>query len=329
MDYLLLSLSVLCVAVHFSLTKVYQKRFTKGTGSLLFFPVVSSAVGFLFFLCMAGFEIRFGIFTFIMAFAYALACTVYTVLGIIIIRLGKLSVYIIFLMMGGMLIPFVYGIAFLNEAPTTARLIGMAVLVLSLFVPFISFKRDKPVSDMPNGKTVVGKKALKGKPGILIFLCVCVFILNGCVSTLSKVHQIDPVALDTTQFFIWNYIAAFFLSVSALGAYRLSLYFRAKNDGTGRETPGLENGTAAAAAYGGVFQAALLIVSISLIAGTGGLFLLSGAKALPASVLFPVSTGGSIVLTSFSGRIFFGERLNAQLRSSLVLTSIGTLLFLF
>ncbi|MDR1093928.1 MAG: hypothetical protein LBL66_07250, partial [Clostridiales bacterium] len=74
--------------------------------------------------------------------------------------------------------------------------------------------------------------------------------------------------------------------------------------------------------------AAAFVIVIALIGCAGGLLMLNSAKDLPASVLYPMVTGGVIILSAVSGRLFFGEKTTPQILASLGLTLIGTL-FLF
>jgi drug/metabolite transporter (DMT)-like permease len=318
MDYLLVMAAVFCVASSFVFARVYQKRYIKGVSSLLFYPIPVALVSILFFLCLTGFHIGFTTFTFVMALIYALAGTLYSVLGLIIVRLGKLSVYMIFLMLGGMLIPFVYGIVFLNETLTGGRIVGIVFLIISLFMPFIGLKRSKTASSDC-------APVHKGNQKLYIILCICVFFLNGCVSTVSKVHQINKSALDTNEFLVWINFFNLVLSALVFGIYKLYILLNAKNKKY-RENP---NFTKSEREKTAVLSVLLLLSIIALFTCGGGLLLMLGAKSLPASVLFPLTTGGTIILTSLAGWIFFKERIHFSLGIGLVLTFIGTMLFLF
>ena len=55
---------------------------------------------------------------------------------------------------------------------------------------------------------------------------------------------------------------------------------------------------------------------------------LLGEKTLPATVLYPFITGGSIVFSSLAGVIFFKEKLSAKLIISVMLCFAGTVMFL-
>jgi len=324
MDYFLVSLAVIGNSAAFALTKAYQKRFVKGVGSLLFFQISPAAIGSVFFLCLIGFRLEFGTFTFFMALAYVLAGTTYAILGLIIIRLGKLSVYMIFLMLGGMLIPFVYGIAFLGEIPTAAQIAGIIVLTASLFVPFIRFKR-KGEEETENEEGNAPKSNIK----LFIVLCVCVFILNGCVSVISKVHQINEAALNTNQFLTWINFFNLFLSASVFGIFQAFARARSKRAGITDAADSVAVTPERNARRKEFLFALLLLTAIALISCLVGILMMVSAKNLPATVMFPMVTGGIIVLTSLAGRLFYKEKINLPLGIGLVLTLAGTLLFLF
>ena len=55
---------------------------------------------------------------------------------------------------------------------------------------------------------------------------------------------------------------------------------------------------------------------------------LIGAVDLPATVLYPFMTGGTVVFTSLAGVLFFKDKLSKKLVASIPLCFIGTLLFL-
>ena len=316
MNYLFVLLAVLCITMQFSLTKVYQKRYVRGVSTLLFFSMVLAAVGMIFFLCLAAFRVRFGAFTFIMAFLNAFVGVAVVLLGIAAVRLGRFSIYMLFLMLGGMLLPFVYGTAFLSEMPTPAGIAGMAILTASLFVPFIRFKRG---AGEPVGR-------------LFVFLCVCVFILNGCGGIIGKAYQMNTAALGTEQFLIWHNISMLILSAAAFGVCRLCPRAKTKELSAADRVVSASGATPAVSrGFKGktLLLATLLAAAAALFACGQSFLMLRSAKNLPASVLFPMVTGGVIVLSAVSGLIFFKEKLTLRMIVSLALTLVGTILFLF
>lgn len=51
------------------------------------------------------------------------------------------------------------------------------------------------------------------------------------------------------------------------------------------------------------------------------------AKSLPATVLYPFITGGSIVFSALIGAVLFKEKLSGKLITSVVLCFVGTIMF--
>ena len=56
---------------------------------------------------------------------------------------------------------------------------------------------------------------------------------------------------------------------------------------------------------------------------------LVSASKLQASVLYPMVSGGSVVLCAFAGRIFFGEKPDRITLFGLILSFAATFFFLF
>ena len=56
-------------------------------------------------------------------------------LGIKVLSLGSLAVYSMFMMLGGMLVPFFYGAFFLNESISAAQIVGTVLLSLFIILP--------------------------------------------------------------------------------------------------------------------------------------------------------------------------------------------------
>jgi multidrug transporter EmrE-like cation transporter len=251
------------------------------------------------------------------------------ILSILVMRLGKISVYTIFMMLGGMMLPFFVGLLFLGEVPTPARIVGIVILAVSLFLPFVRFGGKKANAQAPQSP----EEAPKPKRTRIIFIlfCAAVFLLNGCTSVLNKLHQINQAALDTNNYIIWQDIFSLTFSVLVYGGYLLTAHKKRAAEAVAFEGAALPtDGETAKTPNLRVFFPGLAVIALyAAISGGGGLLLLLSAKDLPASVLYPMVTGGSIVLTSLFGRLFFKEKMDLQLILSLALTVVGTVLFLF
>ena len=71
-----------------------------------------------------------------------------------------------------------------------------------------------------------------------------------------------------------------------------------------------------------------LIAGSALIGGVSYMLQLVGAENLPATILYPFITGGSMFFSSLAGVLVFKEKLSAKLIISLVISCLATLLFL-
>lgn len=298
MNYLLLVLAALCIAAQFSFTKIYQLKYSKGIKSLFFFSAAVALTSCVLFWALNGFRVGFSTFSFIMAVLVAVVLTLNNIMSIVVVKYGEVSVYTVFMMLGGMILPFLYGVIFLNETPSVGSIVGIILLVVSLFLSV----SDKLKSKADNAK-------------LFALLCLAVFFLNGTVSILSKIHQISPKAIGTNDFLVWNYLASFVLSIILLA---VSSAVTAK-----RNLPIMVHSGKKSVAIG-----VLTFIIIAVIGSLGYLCQLLGAKNLPASVLYPIVSGGSIVLTAAAGKIFFGEKMPPIKLLSLSLTLIGTVMFL-
>jgi len=289
MDYLILFFAVLCIAVQFNINKLYQKKFAAGLREILFFSLVCGAANTIFFFIYGGIP-EFSTFSFVISILLAVVSSLSILVGILIMKYGKMSVYSVFTMLGGMILPYFYGIIFLDETLSAARIIGLAILICAL--PLSTFSR----SDNKN-KTAV----------FYYILCVMIFLLNGTVSIISKSHSINISAVPAANFIFYSNL---WVTVINCAAYFI---FKPKV-----ETPAKVN----------KLPAVGLITVFALVSGVGFLLQLISAKTVPAVVLYPFVTGGSIVLSTIGARIFFGEKISLPALVGIVMAVGGTLLFL-
>ena len=91
-----------------------------------------------------------------------------------------MTVYTLFLMLGGMCVPYVWGAVFLHEQLTAFRIIGLVVIAAALILMNLS---ERP-------------------PKKQILMCVAVFFLNGLCSVISKEHQISANEMVSASGFV-------------------------------------------------------------------------------------------------------------------------------
>lgn len=300
--YLLLLLSTLLMSAQFAMNKLYQSKNGSAIKTSLLFTTLSGLFNGAIFFCVGGFSISVTPFSLICAAGVAALCLGYNLIGFRIFELGSFSVYTMFLMLGGMLMPFLYGMIFLGDSSgiglpaLICRLLGVILLTCSLALPCL------------------GHPSANDKPSrLFIPLCVLVFVMNSFVSIISKLHQIEPTAAVDPISFV-------FLSNTLNGlASGIILLLLCVRDGS---KPALAKNF-------NPWQ--LILLTVCCGAFNGGSYLLQlivASSALPASVQYPILTGGSVVLSAIVGRIFFGEKPDKLSLMGIITAFCATFLFL-
>jgi small multidrug resistance pump len=72
-----------------------------------------------------------------------------------------------------------------------------------------------------------------------------------------------------------------------------------------------------------------LVLGFSLISGTGYYLQLLCAVTMPATIMYPIITGGTVALTAVTGAVIFKEKPNFWTLASIILAFIATILFAF
>ncbi len=284
-DYILLFISVILMVALFVTNKMFQQQAGTAMREGLIFNGSLGMILAVAFWGMNGFRLDINIYSAVMAVFVALLTVGYTMIGFRIMRNEKVALYTIFLMTGGMTIPYVWGLLFLDESYSWLRTIGLIVIIVSIIL------------SNTDGKSGSRKHVL---------MCVAVFILNGFVSVLQKEHQINVNAVSTIDFIILNSLAKFLLCSVGL------LFVKKKQEVKIKLSS----------------KSVFIIVISAVFFGGSYILQLAGAKSLPATVLYPIVTGGGIIFSSVSGRIFFGEKITQRLLTGIILCFFGTCMFL-
>lgn len=290
-SYLMILLADILLSAGSVCSKKYQQWRGVSSKAAYFSIVVSGFMCIVLFLGMNNFKLSITPFSLIMACAMNILVIVYSLLGRFIIKNGTLALYSLFLMAGGMVVPYVWGLLFLDEKFSVLRTIG---LVLIIFAVSISNKFEK-------------KTNFK-----FILLCFSVFLLNGFVSVVSKEHQIatNYQIVGTNDFIL---LGAIFRTV-IMGIF--FLFYIKKHEPTFDDSK---------VKIGKV----ILLLALSTILSNGASFLLlQGAKNVPATVLYPFNTGGTIICTALFGVLVYKEKLSKNEIIGIIICFIGTLMFL-
>jgi len=308
--YIFILIAVVLLAVQFASNRAYSiRQGSSAKASLTFTTLVGFTCAVVMFLIAVisgeGFVIT--PYSLGMGAIVAALCCTYTFVGFKIMALGSLSVYTMFLMLGGMMLPYLYGVFLLNEGVSVCRIIGFILLAVSLVFPVVA--REK-----------AGKSSV-----IFIVLCLAVFCLNGCVSITSKVHQINEIYAKSGSAsfsFITNTINAV-MSAVGLGIITLREKKQQKEMHADGPTAVYEKPKTPA----GVIAVIVLINAVA--GGVSYVLQLVSAAHVAASALYPMITGGSVVLSALAGLLLFKEKPDRISLIGLILSFAATFLFLF
>ena len=301
--YLMLLIATILLAGNFAVTKLYQKKAGTSLQAGFLFNILGGLCTFFFFVAANGFRIHFSFYSLLMAFLFSLMLVSYTILGFRILKNGSMALYTLFLMTGGMTVPFVWGLFFLDEPFSWLRLVGLCLLIFTVALTAFDGKQSKIAPST-------------------ILMCGIIFFLNGFTSIFSKMHQIEQnfETVNTTEFVALTGLMKFILSAIAYLVILLLEKKKAKADPTQPNPsfkPAIKTGTLIA-----------IIVSSTVLSGISYFFQLVGASNLPATVNYPMITGGSTLFSALVGIFVFKEKPSKVVILSVFLCLIGTLMFL-
>jgi len=313
MAYIFVLLAVIGFALQFTLTKAYQARTvtlsTSGKAllerSFYFAMTRSFAVAAIFFVAR-GFYVEITAFSVGVALGIMVLSLLSTVIGMMVLSRGKMSIYTLFLMLGGMMLPFFVGVIIWDEPLTWLRVLGLGLLTLSLFAPLFEAKDE-------------GKKGGR----LFFFLCLCMFFINGMFSILSNFHQITPGHVDAISFTI---LTSMFTGIgSGLLWVIVKVYARVNGETVESEVTDTPRSKPENRRY--TLVNLLIILALALVSGAAFSLQLNSASELDASVLFPMITGGTIFFAAVAGFIFFKEKPKRYSAAGIIIAILATFLF--
>lgn len=315
MEYLYLAGACAFFSVQFIFSKLYQRR-TDGTlhaamwsnllGALamlvIFFPANLIGSGRLLFATPSAW---------LWGLAYAACGVVCGACTILAMKHGSVAAVTVYTLLGGMVLPFIYGVLALGEQPSVWRYIGTVILVVSILPPLFM-----------NGKTGTGEQR-SVRSRITFAVCVAlIFLTNGGVSVITTASQRDPAmaAVNSTDFLLVTAVlrmAAAAVLIAILSAKQRRA-FVPTDTRTGKPVTALVLGLLAGILF--VYAACN---------GIGNVFNLECAKTMDASLQFPIISAACIVLSAVWALIFFREKPSKGDLISIALSIVGIVLYMF
>lgn len=202
MYYGLILLASFLFALQFLFNSRYEKQCGSSWHSGLQFALYTAVGGLVLMLAMNRFRVNFSFFS----LGVAAVCAVQTIgmsyFSVKSLEKANLSVYSMFSMLGGMMLPAVFGVAVYGEAVTPGKVACCVLIVLALMM---TMERQG------------------GKNGALKYY-LAVFVLNGSSGVISTWHQLNTAqAVDSSSYMIWGKIITIIFCLLLLAISRAKL----------------------------------------------------------------------------------------------------------
>lgn len=251
-NYALVVAATLLFSLQFFFNQRFQQSYGTDLKASLVFSLYKSVVIIIIMLIIAGFKVEFTVFSLIMATVYAAVGMLMSYYSLKAFSVANLSVFSVFSMLGGMILPFFLGVIFYDEPLTVFKILCCLLIVGAVL---LNIRRGE-----------------QNKKALLYYFAV--FVLNGMAGVISKIHQSSARAhVDSTGFMIWSSI----VTVVICAVWLLVSYGR---------IPIIKG------------KSILFVSGYGVFNGVGNLFLLIALSVLPASVQYPLVTGGVMVCST-------------------------------
>ena len=301
-DYIFIILAGFCFAGQFAFTKLYEGAVKQTAVTTLVMLTVTGAIGAVMYLFVCNFSVSFSYVSLFWAAFMAVIMIPYYMIGIKVLSLGSLAIYSMFMMLGGMLVPFFYGVVFLHEELSVWQIVGTVTLTVFIILQAVW---QQPAEEKKSGKP--------DKKKILFFvLSILIFIINGMTGVIAKAHQISEGAIDEASFTVIS------CALTAIFSLILLAFSVLKNRGAAGILPSMFK-----------LKPMLIMALIGAAAYTGNFLHLKAASAVPASVQFPLVSGGVIVISALVSFFIFREKLSKKEWISVAGAFVSTVLFAF
>ena len=317
MKYVFLALACTLFSVQFVFTKGFSRRASSATHVGLWNGCAVSLCMVLYLWPMNGFRFELTPAAGLAALCLALCAVTMSVCNIPAMRLGNMAVVTTYMLVGGMVLPFGYGVLYLKEDCSPLKLIAIAVLLAAIIPSLMQGK----------GKSAQSEPRSRGKTILFHGLCLVLFTLNGMTSILTTVHSLHPDKVSSGGFTLLWSSCQFILTLLILLGY--TIYRRGKGEKCAMRRTFFEVTRTSPATTRALLTLLVFGFGFALCNGVANIFSQESLSAgMPSSVQFPVISGSVIVLTALFGHWFFGEKIDRYGAVSLTLSVIGSALFM-
>ena len=272
--YGLILLSVIMFGGGFAIQNQYRKNRGSGLKISMESSCIGAFAGLAVLLIFNNFSFSFTPFTFLMALLASLNAILFTFCSFGALDYINLSLFSLFTMLGGMLLPFLQGIFFYEEGFTLSKAVCVVFICLAL------------VCTVERGEK---------RKGTVFYIGI--FLLNGMSGVISKLFASSSLPkTGATEYSIWISVLTVVLSGIAWIILTVVEKHRTSESKSNIPTPDTKK----------LVSSYLLGASKGIINSLANLLLVFALAFVDSSVQYPMVTGGTmIVSTVFS---CFGDK---------------------
>lgn len=275
MYYGMVSAAVIMFGLQFFFNQKYEAETGNGRKASMMFILLSNAVGLFILLAVNKFRMEYTNFTFVFALLAAINMLLYNICSMKALGKINLSLYSLFSMLGGMVLPFCAGVFFFDEDFTWGKAICLVTVIAALLLSV--------------------KKGEKQK-GTVYYIGI--FVFNGMSGVISKFFQALPYEKTSeAAYSVWSALLTVIFAGIAL------LFMRNDNVKINLKSVCWSSG------YG-------------VLNKIGNLLLLVALTHLPASVQYPMVTGGVMIVSTLLS-YFTPKKPGLREIASVILSFVG------
>jgi len=257
----LIVLATFLFSVQFVFNDLYQRGEGASVVKAMLFSGMTGLAGCVMLVLTNADAFQYSFFSMALAFVSAAKNVLSAYISIIVLSRANLSVFSLYSMLGGMLLPFAYAIAFEGEAFTWQKGVCAALILIALILGV-------------KGKDGDSSKKQHGSP---LPWYLGVFVMNGLSGVFSTIHQrAGEIAVSASAYSLMEKGWGLIICVAVL----LVCHLRGQPIRLARP-----------------LRSAGSSVGFGVITTIANLILLVALLHVDASIQYPIVTGGVIVLS--------------------------------